>query len=246
MDIQTKARKNLEALATKSYTGRGLVLGTTPNGEYLVQVYWLTGRSLNSRNRVLLADCGKVWTEAADPSKVEDPSLIIYTAMNERDGAYVVSNGAQTDWLMEFITTGHPFDHMMRDWDFGPDAPNFTPRITGITELLSASQTASQKISILRRNSNGSCQRSMEFYTKDLILCGFGQCVTTYTGEDTNPLPSFVGSSYPVPILDKMGEVTEMFRKLLDNEHFISLAVKFIDRTSGESEVRIVNRYKQL
>ncbi len=244
--MQEQAMRNFEALSVANrYFGRGLVLGLTPSARHLVQVYWLSGRSSNSRNRVFVADGGKVWTEAADPSNVEDPSLIIYTAMDERasEGFYVVSNGAQTDAVVQFGRE-YPLRDVMENWEFEPDTPNYTPRITAVTSMLQGQ--GFQEFSILRRNPDGSCDRSVETYSNNTIPRGFGHCVTTYTGEDTNPLPSFVGDSYVVPILDTMGGVMEMFRGALENPHFISLAVKFIDRANGKSEVQILNRYEKV
>lgn len=247
-----EAHSNLtDRLGGNTYPGRVIVIGVNLTGTHIVQVYCITARSANSRNRLFMAKGGKVWTEAADPAKVEDPSLIIYTAMDEayldngRPCLYAVSNGVQTDTMIEYAQQSGGFESAMQDHQYEPDAPNYTPRIMAACNMLFRHNNDQEKIDIgiVRRRANGSC--SHEKFGGDVSDIGIGKCVTTYDG-DGDPLPSFAGVPYRVPLIGGIREIAETYHKVLGGDNFVSLAVKFIDRKTGQSEVEIINRYTKV
>lgn len=240
------AHGNHCALSTNPYPGRGLVLGTMTSGE-AVQIYWVMGRSEGSRNRILATDgvSGRVFTRAADPSKVKDPSLIIYDAMAEspHGNRFVVSNGNQTnamEWAL--VDTGNPIAALERGlekFSYEPDAPIFTPRITGVVTRKTNGEFLAC-IAILRKSLLGdSCQRSL--YQFDEIPAGYGFCVTTYDG-DGNPPPPFKGGPFLLALEADLKDAAYVFWDALNKENRVSLATKLIPR-SGKSEVVIVNKY---
>lgn len=237
--IQQIAESNLEKLSKNPYPGRGLVLGRAETGER-VQVYWIMGRSPNSQNRVLSAKGSKVFTEAADPAKIIDPSLIIYNAMDEWNGHFVVSNGDQTDTVILRSSLGLSLNNALFDCVYEPDAPNFTPRITGICHLRSHH---SFEISVLRKSIwNQECDRCLYRYQD--IIPGFGRCVTTYLG-DGNPLPSFHGEPILMPLEGDIRMIRDRFWNALNPEFRVSLVVKFIHE-HAPSLVNIANRFPKL
>lgn len=239
-----------EAFGSNPYPGRGFVVGVSDDGRFLVQVYWIMGRSENSRNRVFRQDGGRVYTEAADPSKVSDPSLIIYNAMIDvetgthlRNGQRtyaIVSNGAQTD----IAANGIPrrLHETLRQCEYEPDKPNFTPRITALSVWLSQDRKESEiELSSIRRAPNGTCER--HFHTYENVTPGTGYCLTTYDG-DGEPLPSYDGEPYLVRLEGSPVHLMSEFKKALNPENLVSIAVKSIPK-DAPSKVLIHNKYKQ-
>lgn len=240
-DLVTSAN-NMHALTANPYPGRGIVMGVDETGEYVVQVYWIMGRSENSRNRVFSFEGGRVFTEAADPSKVKDPSLIIYNAMQESRDFFVVSNGCQTDGAFQ-----HPgaegLQYALRPYQYEPDSPNFTPRITGTCYFLH-SVIPSFQLSILRKSRWGIlCDRSL--YTYEKIGDGFGFCLTTYSG-DGDPLPPFIGDPVLMPLVGNIGDIATAYWDALNKQNRVSLAVKFVRISSMTSEIRVINKFSKL
>jgi IMP cyclohydrolase len=235
------ALQNLEALGANPYTGRGLVVGLNKNGNNFVQVYWVTGRSENSRNRVFECEDGGLFTVPADPSKVKDPSLIIYNAMRERGRYFVVSNGEQTDTVIRGTYTGHSFYWALSTWSFEPDAPNYTPRIAGISYL---SSNPRMELAILRKSPwSGSCERT--FYSYDELEPGFGHGLVTYSG-DGDPLPSFSDNPLFLPLEGNADMIAKTYWATLQEPNRVALAVKFIDAASGKSDITIINRFEKI
>jgi len=250
--INLEAKENMLNLAMNPYPGRGIIVGLDQTDKNIVQIYWIMGRSENSRNRVFSCDCdNRVFTEAANPAKVKDPSLIIYNAMREisfigDNYLSVVSNGTQTD----AIITQHqglrknylPFNIV--HWGYEPDAPNFTPRITAVSmwEKYAIRETQIFQISILRKSQwSDACDR--HFYEIDGIGPGYGYGVTTYHG-DGDPLPSFRGEPKLFPFVGDIDMIANSYWAALNKKNRVSLAVKFIPK-SGPSHVVIVNKYKK-
>lgn len=238
---------NLEALRRNPYPGRGIIMGRTRE-DTLVQLYWIMGRSENSRNRVFeLRKGGQLRTDAADPEKVEDPSLIIYNAMREKKGQFVVSNGHQTDSVMDGLLAGQSMMLTLGKWAHEPDAPNYTPRITGLCSL----HGPLFEFGVIRRiEEEGTLGRSCygssrQFFQYDEVPVGMGYCVTTYKG-DGNPLPSFEGGPYPVPVEGDAAALVNSYWDVLNEANRISLAVKTIDRRSGRSQVVVRNKFEKL
>lgn len=233
------ADDNVSKLRKNRYPGRGIVLGATADGKKLVQVYWIMGRSENSRNRVFVEENGFVRTKAYDESKLKDPSLIIYYPLRFIGNRHIISNGDQTDTVYDFLKSGRDFEAALMTRTFEPDGPNYTPRITGLTEL---NGNNAYCLSILKTQ-NGSpdtCIRNFFYYEKPVP--GFGHCIHTYDG-DGQILPSFSGEPYIVPIPNSIDETLDFYWDLLDPENRISALVKTIDTDTGEFEIKIRNRY---
>ena len=240
-----EAQENLKRLRTNEYPGRGIVIGTDETGHNLIQMYWIMGRSESSRGRILvLGESGQVTTELIDPSKAERPELLVYDAMLEDANRYAVSNGKQTDdalfcagTLAGFLAPG-----FTEKWKFEPDAPTFTPRISAVCILEKGLYQAT--FSILRRSPFGdACDHSIHQYAPGSIASGLGYCVTTYEGNG-NPLPSFEGTPYLLPLKGTAKEIAETFWEALDPENKISLAVKSIHLATGVSTIEMINKYQ--
>ena len=241
------AQRNFLALSQNPYPGRGIVAGLSETGEYMVQVYWIMGRSANSRNRVFKANAhdetGRLFTAAADPSaiKPEDAALVIYTAMLDAVPFYVVSNGDQTDTVMEGLERGPFFlEPVLCSRQYEPDAPNFTQRITAVSKLCKGGQRT--MMSILRKSPFGDrCDR----HTYELHPGpGFGYCITTYSG-DGNPLPPFSGDPLVMPLIGGMEDIAQTYWDALNEDNRVSLAVKWIDISNGRSDIHIINKFTQ-
>lgn len=243
---------NLEALAANPYPGRGIVLGVSEGGEQAVQAYWVMGRSENSRNRVLVEDGGVVKTEAFDPSKVKDPSLIIYNALVAARGyntPHVVSNGDQTDTVRDNLIGSRNDREAFRDAlstrDHEPDAPNYTPRITGMIYPIFRTGHA-YDYSIIRRNqTTGQTEHTFGGGNLDQLPEGSGLCFHTYAGDAPSkdePIPSFEGSPYAIPLGGDADEIAGTLWDNLNPQNRVALAVKTIDRTTGEIAIKLVNQ----
>jgi hypothetical protein len=233
--------RNMAALKGNAYPGRGIVLGMTPDGKHLVQVYWIMGRSENSRNRVFeMESNGFVRTEAFDESKVKDPSLIIYYPAKALGKTHVVTNGDQTDTIHEALQKGGSFEGALRTRTFEPDGPNFTPRISGMTDLSGAGPA--YRLSILKTIGGDPACTVRQFFEYEKGIPGMGHCITTYV-RDGDPLPSFEGEPYLVGLFDDLEETARIYWSLLNAENRISLLVKFLDAETGESRVRILNKH---
>ena len=223
-----------EKLAANPYPGRGIVLGQTPDGKCSVAAYFIMGRSANSRNRIFVEEPDGIRTEAYDPSKLEDPSLIIYHPVREVGRGLIVTNGDQTDTILEFLERGLPMEQALRTREFEPDGPNWTPRISGLL-----SPDGSYKLSILKSaDAEGSgCVRQTFEYPP---LPGIGHFLHTYV-TDGNPIPTFQGEPERVAI---RGDIDAFTAELWDNlnpQNKISLFVRFTDLETRAFEQRILN-----
>ena len=237
--------KNMKSLfdevANNAYPGRGIVIGTSPDGTKAITGYFIMGRSENSRNRVFVEDGEGIRTEAFDPAKLEDPSLIIYAPVRVRDNDTIVTNGDQTDTVYDLMAEGKTFEEALRTREFEPDAPNYTPRISGVMHV--GDGKFSYEMSILKSN-NGNpdcCDRYTFSY--DNPIAGEGRFIHTYK-HDGNPLPSFEGEPTLVEMLDDINEFTEKLWDNLNGENKVSLFVRYIDIATGEYETKIVNKNK--
>jgi len=241
--------KKMPRIRGVSYPGRVVCLGKKEDGT-LVQVYSIMGRSANSRNRIFAVEAGtgQVQTEAADPSKVEDPSLIIYNALTELSNLYIVTNGDQTDTIRDAMSKRKTFEEALRTRAHEPDKPNYTPRISGLFDLRDGACKA--KLSVIRKSAfddtgNVSEHQFYEYDFSKTCFNGKGFVVTTYMG-DGNPLPSFDGNPFAVPIKGSGSEIADFFWKALDKDNKVSLVVKEIDPKSGSSSVTIRNKYTKV
>ena len=226
-----------EKLASNTYPGRGIVLGMTADGKQSVAAYFIMGRSVNSRNRVFVEEPDGIRTEAYDPSKLEDPSLIIYHPVREVGRGLIVTNGDQTDTILEFLERGLPMEQALRTREFEPDGPNWTPRISGLL-----SPDGSYKLSILKSaDTEGSaCARQTFEYP---ALPGLGHFLHTYVC-DGNPIPTFQGEPERVAIEGDIDTFTAQLWDNLNPDNKISLFVRFTDLETRAYQQRILNKYQ--
>ncbi len=228
-----------EELRENAYPGRGIVIGRTPDGKKAVTAYFIMGRSENSRNRVFVEEGAGIRTQAFDPAKLSDPSLIIYAPVRVLGNKTIVTNGDQTDTIYEGMDRQLTFEQSLRSREFEPDAPNYTPRISGIMHIENGSYNYA--MSILKSNNGDptSCHRYSFAYENP--AAGEGHFIHTYM-HDGNPLPSFEGEPKPVEVAGDIDQFTDLLWTNLNEDNKVSLFVRFIDIESGAYETRIVNK----
>ena len=222
-------KDKLEHISSNSYPGRGIVLGRNHNSEW-VAVYWIMGRSPNSRNRIFKYENKILSTEAADPSKVKDPSLIIYNAMRGIGHNVIVSNGSQTDMIYDKLMLGSGFLASLENETYEPDEPNYTPRISGFIDKNRQCIT----LSIIKINHTGDTDRC--FYCYSNMPTGYGYCITTYK-ENGHPLLSFQGEPILLSLKGSAEEIANTYWNELDSNNRISL-MAYVD-----DDIKIINKY---
>lgn len=235
-------KRNLaEELKNNAYPGRGIVIGKSADGTKAVTAYFIMGRSSNSRNRVFVEDGEGIRTQAFDPSKLEDPSLIIYAPVRVLGNRTIVTNGDQTDTIYEGMDNELTFEQSLRCREFEPDGPNYTPRISGVMHIENGGYDYA--MSILKSNNGdpSSCNRFT--YAYENSKAGEGRFIHTYM-HDGNPLPSFEGEPKLVEIEGDIDGFTAMLWENLNEDNKVSLFVRYIDIATGEYETRIVNKNK--
>ena len=227
-------------LSGNTYPGRGIVIGKSEDGKSAAFAYFIMGRSENSRNRVFVEKDGAVFTEPHDYSKVSDPSLIIYAAIREFEDKLIVTNGDQTDTIYDALKSGGDMRSALRTREFEPDAPNLTPRISGIFHFENGSFTYEMSILKSADPDGTACNR----YTYDYApLAGLGHFIHTYM-EDGNPLPTFTGEPERVFMSDDIDAFTKEIWESLNEENKISLIVRYYDAKTGTlADERILNKY---
>ncbi len=230
-----------QELKNNAYPGRGIVIGKSADGTKAVTAYFIMGRSSNSRNRVFVEEGQGIRTEAFDPSKLEDPSLIIYAPVRVLGNKTIVTNGDQTDTIYEGMDKQLTFEQSLRSREFEPDGPNYTPRISGVMHIEDG--TYNYAMSILKSNNGdpSSCNRYTFAYENP--KAGEGHFIHTYM-HDGNPLPSFEGEPKLVEIPNDMESFTNMLWESLNEENKVSLFVRYIDIATGEYETKIINKNK--
>ena len=231
---------NLEKeLQSNSYPGRGIIIGRSADGTKAVTAYFIMGRSENSRNRVFVEDGEGIRTQASDPSKLTDPSLIIYAPVRVLGNKTIVTNGDQTDTVYEGMDKQLTFEQSLRSRTFEPDGPNYTPRISGIMHIENG--TYNYAMSILKSN-NGNPESSHRYtFAYENPAAGEGRFIHTYKC-DGNPLPSFEGEPKLVSIPDDMEAFTDLVWNSLNADNKVSLFVRYIDIATGTYETKIINK----
>lgn len=226
-------------LKGNSYPGRGIIIGRSADGTKAVTAYFIMGRSENSRNRVFVEDGEGIRTQAFDPSKLTDPSLIIYAPVRVLGNKTIVTNGDQTDTIYEGMDKQLTFEQSLRSREFEPDGPNYTPRISGILHVEGGKY--SYAMSILKSNNGNpeSCNRYTFAYEN--AVAGEGRFIHTYKC-DGNPLPSFEGEPKLVSIPDDMETFAAMLWDSLNEENKVSLFVRYINIADGTYETKIINK----
>ena len=228
-------------LKNNAYPGRGIVIGKTPNGKCAVTAYFIMGRSENSRNRVFVTEGEGIRTQACDPSKLSDPSLIIYAPVRVLGNKTIVTNGDQTDTIYELMDKQQTFEQALRTREFEPDGPNYTPRISGVMHIEDGKYNYA--MSILKSNNGdpSSCNRYTFAYSDP--AAGEGHFIHTYM-QDGDPLPSFEGEPKLVEIPDDMESFANMLWESLNEDNKVSLFVRYIEIETGKYETKIINKNK--
>ena len=228
-----------QELENNSYPGRGIVIGRSADGKYAVTAYFIMGRSSNSRNRVFVTEGEGIRTEAYDPSKLEDPSLIIYAPVRVLGKDTIVTNGDQTDTIYDGMAAGKTFEQSLRTREFEPDGPNYTPRISGVMHVEDGKYDF--MMSILKSNDGDPDCCNRYTFSYDNPKVGEGRFLHTYM-HDGNPLPSFAGEPKKVEITGDMDSFGDMIWNSLDPDNKVSLFVRFIDIATGEYKTKIYNK----
>ena len=228
-----------EELAGNSYPGRGIVIGKSKDGKHAVTAYFIMGRSENSRNRVFVEDGEGIRTQAFDPSKLSDPSLIIYAPVRVLGDKTIVTNGDQTDTIYDLMGEGQTFEQALRTREFEPDGPNYTPRISGVMKVENG--IYHYAMSILKSNNGDPDACNRYTFTYENPIAGEAHFIHTYMG-DGNPLPSFEGEPKWVELDGDIDTFTNMVWENLNEENKVSLFVRYIDIATGEYETRIINK----
>lgn len=232
LSLETELKEN-------SYPGRGIVIGKSKDGKYAVTAYFIMGRSENSRNRIFVEDGEGIRTKAFDESKLSDPSLIIYAPVRVLGNKTIVTNGDQTDTIYELMDKQQTFEQALRTREFEPDAPNYTPRISGIMHVENGSYNYA--LSILKSDNGNPASCSRYTYAYEKPLDGEGRFIHTYM-EDGNPLPSFEGEPKLVEIDGSIDSFTDKVWNSLNEDNKVSLFVRYINIEDGTYETRIVNK----
>ncbi len=224
-----------EELQGNSYPGRGILIGRHADGMHAVIAYFIMGRSENSRNRVFVREENGIKTQAFDPDKLVDPSLIIYSPVRFIDGVHIVTNGDQTDTIYDFLKEGKSFEEALRTRTFEPDAPNYTPRISGVLNGFD------YKLSILKSAGGNPDSVQRFFYEYNAPVPGEGHFIHTYAC-DGNPIPSFTGEPKAVAIDGDIDNFTSRLWDSLHEDNKVSLFVRFIRVDIGETKTRLCNK----
>ncbi len=230
-----------EELSGNVYPGRGIIIGRSKDGKYAVTAYFIMGRSSNSRNRVFVNEGEGIRTEAFDPAKLEDPSLIIYAPVRVLGNSTIVTNGDQTDTIYDLMKEGKTFEESLRTREFEPDAPNFTPRISGIMNIEDGKYDFA--MSILKSDDGDPAACNRFTYAYENPKAGIGRFIHTYM-TDGNPLPSYSGEPTVVELTGDIDEFTEEVWSSLNEDNKVSLFVRYIDIATGKYETRIINKNK--
>ncbi|MCD7881288.1 MAG: IMP cyclohydrolase [Clostridiales bacterium] len=231
LDLMQELRRN-------PYPGRGIVLGRSADGEKAVIAYFIMGRSENSRNRIFSVTEDGIRTEAYDPSKMVDPSLIIYHPVRKVGELTIVTNGDQTDTIMEALNQGHCYRHALQTRTFEPDGPNYTPRISGVVK-----PDGGYNLSILKSFNGDPAFCNRYFFEYDGVPAGYGHFIHTYQ-RDGSPLPSFEGEPELVGIpVSSAAELADLIWDSLNGENKVSLFVRTIDLATQETDDVIINKH---
>lgn len=234
ISLQKELREN-------SYPGRGIVIGRSQDGTKAVAAYFIMGRSENSRNRVFVEDGEGIRTQAFDPAKLTDPSLIIYAPVRVLGNKTIVTNGDQTDTIYEGMDHQLTFEQSLRSREFEPDAPNYTPRISGILHI--ENNRFSYAMSILKSNQGNPAACNRYTFAYENCVAGEGHFIHTYRC-DGNPLPSFEGEPKLVAVQNNIDEFASELWENLNEENKVSLFVRYINIADGSYETRIINKNK--
>lgn len=229
------------AVGASTYPGRGILIGKSRNGKSAFLAYFIMGRSVNSRNRIFVEAEGGIRTEAFDPGKMVDPSLIIYYPVRTVGEKTIVTNGDQTDTIYNELLSGGDFHHACTTRCFEPDAPNFTPRISAMIERTNGD--FSLQMSVLRCCDPETQSSLRSFFEYERVKAGCGYFIHTYA-HDGDPIPSFTGEPEAVAIGDDFDAFSDEIWSSLNADNKVSLWTRCIDLSSGETVSKIYNKNK--
>ena len=234
-----RPESQLDVLKQSVYPGRGIAIGLTPDANNCVQVYWIMGRSPSSRNRVFVEMDGFVKTDTVDKSAPVDP-LTLYYPVKSLNNCHIVTNGDQTDTIFDAVQSGGSFESALNTRTYEPDAPNYTPRISGVADLDDG--VNAYQLCVLKSIVNNPEYCARQFYNYETAIPGLGHCITTYP-DDGSPLPSFSSEPLVVPMLNDIEATRDLYWGALNEDHRVSMLVKAINLSSGEAALTIVNKY---
>ena len=234
--------KNINRLKNSCYPGRGIIIGLSPDANSYVQIYWIMGRSVLSRNRIFIREEENIKISLfSDDDIKEDTSLIVYYPMKKYRNQHIVSNGNHTEIILNYLIDNKTFEDAIETLHYEPDEPNFTPRIAGV---LSLDEKIIFKLAIIKRiNEENKNITSREIFSYEDGFKGQGYCIHTYI-DNNNPLPSFQGEPYIVPIFNDINETSNFYWDLLNSENKISLVVKYINIKDNVCSFKIFNKNK--
>jgi IMP cyclohydrolase len=230
----------MNCLMNNTYLGRGIIIGKTSDSKRIIQIYWLMGRSENSRNRIFkIIENNFVKTEAYDIKKLTDPSLIIYYPIKSINDYHIVSNGDQTETIYQYLKDNISFEEALKEQLYEPDKPNYTPRISGLVNI----KTNEYKLSIVKTINNDINYFVRQVFSYNNLIPGKGYCITTYE-KDGNPLPSYIGEPSLVEIYNSVDKNIEKYWEILDENNRVAILVKSINVEDGKDNIKIINRNK--
>lgn len=224
-------------LKDNEYAGRGIVIGTSPDRKNAVCAYFIMGRSENSRNRVFVKTSETLKTEPFDVSKVSDPSLIIYNAVRKTENSLIVTNGDQTDTVYNLMNEGKSFKESLETREFEPDAPNFTPRISGILYFENGFKYEMSILKSIDENGSDCCRYTYSYPS----VAGLGHFIHTYNCNG-DPLPTFTGEPHRISIKNNIEEFANEIWESLNGDNKISLYVRYTDIETGKYTDKIINK----
>ena len=227
-------------LSENSYPGRGIVIGKSADGKKAMIAYFITGRSENSRSRIFERFDGGMRTKAFDESRLSDPHLIIYNPYLKSGDTDIITNGDQTNTVYDYLKDGVGFEEALHTREFEDDAPNYTPRISGIVYYGFVAKTFHYKLSILKSN-NGNPEACQRYFYSYNPLDGIGHFIHTYKC-DGNPIPSFYGEPEEIALPNTAKELADLCWNNLNNDNKVSLFVRTVDISTGEAEEIIINK----
>lgn len=234
---------NLKTLLSENtYPGRGIVIGKSADGKNAMIAYFIMGRSVNSRNRIFESFEGGMRTKAFDESKLSDPSLIIYNPYLQLGDTDIITNGDQTNTIFDHINDGNTFESALRTREFEPDAPNFTPRISGICYYCFPREAFTYKLSILK-SANGRPEACNRYFYEYMPEDGIGHFIHTYKC-DGDPIPSFYGEPEEVSLPNTAEELAELVWSNLNEDNKVSLFVRAVPLDGSKPTEIIINKNK--
>jgi len=241
MDRKRMANENfLTQLSQNEYPGRGIVMGLDESGTKFVQIYWIMGRSQNSQNRLLIREADKIKTAPVDATNITRPELIIYNAIRRSGHNHIVSNGDHTDTIYEVLQNAGTLELALATRSHEPDAPNYTPRISGLLQFDQSNSVV--WLAIIKKSLLDDFHSIHHFYRYDHFSNGFGMCIHTYQ-HNGDPLPSFEGEPYMVPLQSSTREIAETYYHALNPDYRISLVVKTIEVLTEKLDYYIINKH---